>query len=131
MTDPHQPEQANTRAGGSSALLFIQLTSQTGGRTMKATLIHKRRFFYSPDAFAESVIWRLPTTSTAVMHTYKYRLAYVVNGKCVLRYDNETGKGDHRHYGSVEQPYYYRSIQQLMADFEADIKRWNNENRDI
>lgn len=98
---------------------------------MKATLLYKRRFSYSSNAFAESVIWRLPTTATAAIHSYKYRLAYVVNGKCVLRYDNESGKGDHRHYGGVELPYSYRSIKHLMADFAADIKRWNNENSDF
>jgi hypothetical protein len=32
-------------------------------------------------------------------HELWYRLALVVGGKCVLRYDNEAGKGDHRHVG--------------------------------
>ena len=27
-----------------------------------------------------------------------------VDGECVLRFDNETGKGDHRHFGGKEVP---------------------------
>jgi hypothetical protein len=98
---------------------------------MKATLLRKTRIIYSPDAFAELVIWTLPAATTPSIHTYKYRLAYVVDGRCVLRYDNEAGKGDHRHYGLTETIYRYRSIRQLIADFEADIERWNNENRHL
>jgi len=98
---------------------------------MKATLLQKRRISYSQDAFAEIVIWTLPTTATASIHAYKYRLVYVVNGRCMLRYDNEAGKGDHRHYGLVETPYLYRSLKHLMADFKADIERWNNENGNL
>jgi len=58
---------------------------------------------------------------------YKYRLAYIVNGKCVLRYDNERGKGDHRHFDGVESLYAFSSPDQLMADFNSDILRWNYE----
>lgn len=95
---------------------------------MKATLLQKRRILYSPNAFVEVVIWTLPSAAAASIHAYKYRLAYVVDGRCVVRYDNEAGKGDHRHYGLIETAYSYRSIKHLMADFEADIERWNNEN---
>lgn len=34
-------------------------------------------------------------------HPFKYRLAFMVNGKCILRYDNERAKGDHRHIEDV------------------------------
>lgn len=47
------------------------------------------------------------------MHSLKYRLAYVVEGECVLRYDNEAGKGDHRHVGTNETPYAFVSIDKL------------------
>ena len=61
---------------------------------------------------------------------YKYRLAYVVRGLCVLRYDNEAGKGDHRHFAGTEKPYPFSDVGQLIADFQRDIERWNNETRD-
>lgn len=57
----------------------------------------------------------------------KYRLAYVVQGECVLRYDNERGKGDHRHVGTTEWAYAFTTPDQLMLDFNADIARWNHE----
>jgi Family of unknown function (DUF6516) len=60
-------------------------------------------------------------------HGFKYRLAYVVASQCVLRYDNERGKGDHRHVGTVDAPYVFSTPDQLMADFNADIARWNHE----
>jgi hypothetical protein len=50
-----------------------------------------------------------------------------VAGQCVLRYDNELGKGDHRYIGSVETPYVFATPDQLMADFNADVARWNDE----
>ena len=61
---------------------------------------------------------------------FKYRLAYVVGGVCVVRYDNEVGKGDHRHYGEVESRYRFTTPDRLTADFQADIARWNRENSD-
>ena len=44
-----------------------------------------------------------------------------------LRYDNEREKGDHRHTEMAEEPYIFSTPDQLMADFEADITRWNHE----
>ncbi|MSP77015.1 MAG: hypothetical protein EXR12_12850 [Rhodospirillaceae bacterium] len=96
---------------------------------MVATLLTHRRIVLAEDAFAEIVVWRVPRPVQPSKHAYKYRLAYVVGGVCVLRYDNETGKGDHRHFGAVEKPYRFSTPERLMADFSADIERWNRENR--
>jgi hypothetical protein len=89
-----------------------------------------RRVADAHAGFAEYVIWQLPRPNPPSKHHFKYRLAYVVNRECVIRYDNEHGKGDHRHYGSRERPYAFSTPQQLVADFEADIARWNREDRD-
>nr|WP_235533534.1 MULTISPECIES: DUF6516 family protein [unclassified Roseateles] len=45
----------------------------------------------------------------------------------MLRYDNERGKGDHRHFGTQEMAYVFSKPEQLMLDFNADIARWNHE----
>jgi hypothetical protein len=37
-------------------------------------------------------------------------------------YDNERGKGNHRHFRGVEAPYKFNSVEQLMADFWADVR---------
>ena len=42
---------------------------------------------------------------------------------CLVRYDNETGKGDHRHYGNQEEDYNFQSIEQLVEDFRNDCIR--------
>jgi len=96
---------------------------------MKAVELICTRIVYSELAFAELVLWRLPKSLDGSLHKFKYRLAYVERGECVLRYDNEAGKGDHRHFGETESPYVFTSPEQLIADFQNDIVRWNNENR--
>ena len=40
-----------------------------------------------------------------------------------MRYDNEVGKGDHRHYGNREEPYRFIDVETLVRDFLADIAR--------
>ncbi|MGH8865340.1 MAG: toxin-antitoxin system TumE family protein [Burkholderiales bacterium] len=41
-------------------------------------------------------------------------------GRCLVRYDNETGKGDHRHYGTHQEGYRFVSLERLIQDFRAD-----------
>jgi hypothetical protein len=97
---------------------------------VEATLLVRDRIVYSESAFAELVLWRLLTPVNGGTHRFKYRLAYVVKGLCVVRYDNESRKGDHRHFGNKESSYVFVNPEQLMADFQKDIARWNRENRD-
>jgi len=95
---------------------------------MKAVKLIHTRIIYSESAFAELVLWRLPKPVIGSSHEFKYRLAYVVRRECVLRYDNESGKGDHKHFGGKENIYAFSTPDQLVADFQEDIERWNNEN---
>jgi hypothetical protein len=95
---------------------------------MKATLLVRNRIVYSKSAFAELVLWLLPASIEGSTHQFKYRLAYIVDGICVVRYDNERKKGNHRHFGEEEFAYTFVSPEQLVADFEKDIERWNSEN---
>ena len=96
---------------------------------MKATLLARTRIVYSSRSFAELVLWRVPDAVPGSAHEFKYRLAYVVDAECVIRYDNEVGKGDHHHFGSAETLYRFSTPEQLIADFQMDIARWNDENR--
>jgi hypothetical protein len=96
---------------------------------MEAVELICTRIVYSESAFAELVLWRLPKPLEGSLHGFKYRLAYIVFGECVLRYDNEVGKVDHRHFGKKECAYVFTTPEQLVADFQKDIARWNHENR--
>ena len=96
---------------------------------MNAVELVRTRITYSEAAFAKLVLWQVPKPVAGSTHRFKYRLAYVVRDVCVLRYDNEVGKGDHRHYGDKESIYKFTTPDQLVADFQRDIARWNNENR--
>ena len=95
---------------------------------MKAVELVRTRIVYSEVAFAELVLWQLPAPLKGSNHRFKYRLAYVVHGECVLRYDNEAGKGDHRHRGVKEALYKFTDPDRLMTDFLTDVTRWNHEN---
>ncbi|MGH8227989.1 MAG: toxin-antitoxin system TumE family protein [Steroidobacteraceae bacterium] len=95
---------------------------------MKARLLFRRRIVVSPIEFAELVLWQAPAPVKGSAHSYKYRLAFVVDNRCVVRYDNEAGKGDHRHYGEREQTYSFADVERLQADFMDDIRRWRDEN---
>ena len=97
---------------------------------MKATHLVRARIVYAENACAETVLWKVPMPTKGSAHCYRYRLAYVVDGKCKVRYDNEAVKGDHRHYGGRETPYTFTTPEKLIADFQRDIRRWNHENRD-
>ena len=91
---------------------------------MRAELLIDERHVLDARAFVEIVVWRLPRTAPGSAHRFKYRLALVVDGDCVLRYDNEAGKGDHRHVGNREEPYRFSDPDTLLADFWREIELW-------
>lgn len=93
-------------------------------KMVKATLIRKMRSFVRDGVFVEVVIWQVPVSVRGSRHDFKYSLALVSNGDCVLRYDNEAGKGDHRHMGATETAYPFTGVDGLIADFLADVKGW-------
>ncbi len=99
---------------------------------MKARLLLKSREVLSPTAFVERVLWLLPEPLPGSTHRIKYRLAFVADGVCVVRYDNERGKGDHRHVDDVESRYVFTTPEALLSDFWRDVAQWRqmHEHRD-
>ena len=96
---------------------------------MKAFVFVRARLAYSASAFAQLAPWQVPKPVAGSRHGFKYRLVYVVGGVCVLRDDNEGGKGDHRHVEGKESRCVFTTPDQLIADLQRDIARWNHENR--
>jgi hypothetical protein len=103
-----------------TALIVVILSN------MNARLMLDERHIVTEDAFVEMVVWRLPSPLPDSSHSFKYRLALVVNSTCVLRYDNEAGKGDHKHKGEEEIPYNFVSSQTLLNDFWNDVDNWRS-----
>jgi pyridoxal biosynthesis lyase PdxS len=104
-----------------------QLTTEGGVviiSNMKAVVLIDERHVIAEDAFVEIVVWQVPQPVRRSAHGLKYRLALVAEGECMLRYDNEAGKGDHRHVGEVETPYAFRSYERLLEDFWSDVEAW-------
>ncbi len=90
---------------------------------MKAELFLRDSFSISEAAFVEMVAWTMPFPVKGSIHMFKYRFVYVVNDVCVLRYDNEAGKGDHKHIGEMEVPYEFLTMDTLISDFLDDVER--------
>jgi hypothetical protein len=90
---------------------------------MRAKLLERSRTEINDAAFFEIVVWRVPRPILGSSHSYKYRFALIVNGECVLRYDNERGKGDHRHIGDREDAIEFTSLEALFDAFHADMER--------
>jgi hypothetical protein len=92
---------------------------------MDAELMIDERHVLAENAFVEIVVWRLPRSVRGSAHRFKYRLALVEDGVCVLRYDNEAGKGDHRHMGNIETRYNFTTPDALLSAFWRDVDmRW-------
>lgn len=90
---------------------------------MNATLRFQKRRTLPDGTIIEMVIWELPEKTAERPHGFKYRLYCGKGGRCLVRYDNEQGKGDHIHYGEREVPYRFTTLDRLRADFRADVAR--------
>jgi hypothetical protein len=86
-----------------------------------ATLVFRTRDAYA-GGIIEIVIWSVPRPVPPSQHGFKYRLAYVRDGQRVVGYDNERGKGDHRHLRDTEKPYRFKDVPTLLADFMRDVE---------
>ena len=90
---------------------------------MKAKLLVHRKERNEYGHITELKAWIVPGTEHTP-HGIKYSVVYIVNGVRVIGYDNERGKGDHRHFAGVEKLYSFISMEQLMRDFDADVIRY-------
>jgi hypothetical protein len=90
---------------------------------MKARLLYYRRMDYDDGAIVEMVLWRVPAPVLPATHGLKYSLFYGRPGVREVGYDNERGKGDHRHFRGTETAYRFVSVEKLMADFWRDVNR--------
>lgn len=90
---------------------------------MKATLIRHDRFNDAYGNIVEIKIWAVPA-SEHTPYGVKYSLVYVVAGVRVIGYDNERGKGDHRHIDGTEIPYRFKDVDTMVEDFANDVEEY-------
>jgi hypothetical protein len=85
-------------------------------------ILHRKRH-YDDGAISELSLWLVPQTVRGSAHAFRYRLFYGRPGELYVLYDNEPGKGDHRHYGEREEAYQFSTPERLIRDFMADVRR--------
>ncbi len=86
---------------------------------MKATLVLRRTETFEDGAALHIVVWLVPAPVPPTGHSFKYRLVYIKEGVRVVGFDNERGKGDHRHLHGDETAYAFTSIASLLEEFTA------------
>jgi hypothetical protein len=91
---------------------------------MPAEAIARAKEVRDDGSIVEIVIWRLDQPLHPCTHPFKYRLYFGRQGVCRVRYDNERGKGDHRHVLGIEQGYEFESLAKLLDDFQHDVETW-------
>jgi Family of unknown function (DUF6516) len=87
----------------------------------KAELVYHDKAFLDNGLIVEMTIWRLPVETTERPHALKYSLFFGRSGERIVGYDNERGKGDHRHYREREEIYAFTTVEALVSDFLADV----------
>lgn len=88
---------------------------------MNAELVIADKVVFDDGAIQEMVVWRVPAPVPPSSHGFKYRLFYGFVGRRLVGYDNERGKGDHRHIEDREEAYLFRDWETLIDDFLADV----------
>jgi hypothetical protein len=88
----------------------------------KAILVIDRKENRNDGSIIQAIVWELPGPLRGSSHRFKYRLYFGKNGICLVRFDNEQGKGDHKHIKGVESPYLFKDIATLLRDFREAIR---------
>ena len=91
---------------------------------MAAVLLAHAKEVRDDGSIVEIVIWQLPEPLPPSTHLYKYSLFYGIPGSRRVGYDNERGKGDHRHTAAGEEVYVFTTLEKLLDDFRRDVENW-------
>ena len=88
-----------------------------------AELIESEKFKLDDGSIVQIRVWRLPALTKERPHGLKYSLYFGRDGHRIVGYDDEAGKGDHRHYGHREERYEFTTFEQLLSDFWRDVRK--------
>jgi len=87
---------------------------------MSELIFHEKRIL-SEKELVEMKIWRVPK-SEDFPDRVKYSFVYVKNKERILGYDNERGKGHHRHYKNEETKIDFKDPETLLNQFKEEIE---------
>lgn len=90
---------------------------------MDAVLLERSKTVLPDGAIVEIVLWQVPEPVFGSRHLFKYRLFYGRDGRRLVGFDNERGKGDHCHLDGREHPYAFSTVAALLEDFRAEIAK--------
>jgi len=93
---------------------------------MPARLLYHYKRRYEDGSILEARVCELDRPVPGSGHRFKYRLFYGYPGRRLVGYDNERGKGDHRHAGTREERYAFTSLERLFDDFITDVDARRN-----
>ena len=89
----------------------------------RAEIIEDEKFRLDSGEIVQIKVWRLPEATKERPHGLRYRLFFGRPGERIVGYDNEAGKGDHRHYRDREERYSFTTLESLFADFWDDVRK--------
>ena len=93
----------------------------------KAEKILDVRNVFDDGSFLIIRVWQVTDPVPPSPHSFKYSFFYGRPGERLVLFDNERGKGDHKHIGEVESSYAFESIEKLTVDFLGEVKRMRSE----
>ena len=88
-----------------------------------ATRIYDAKYTADDGAIIEIVVWAVPAPVPGSAHGFKYRLFYGRPGERIIGYENERGKGDHKHVRGGETVYRFTTCEKLIEDLLAEVAR--------
>ncbi len=94
---------------------------------MRAKLVFRDKIIYDDGWIVQVVIWQVPSPVPPSEHGFKYRLYAGKDGQRIVGFDNERGKGDHKHLLGVEMAYEWFGIEALLRDFRREVEQQRGE----
>jgi len=86
-------------------------------------MVFSDKMLFEDGAIYQIKVWSVGRPVPPSEHGYKYSLYFGYPGERIVAYDNERGKGDHRHIRDAQFPYAFVSLARLIDDFAADVER--------
>lgn len=87
----------------------------------KAVLLLSRKTLYDDGSIIQVRVWSVAAPVPPSEHGYKCSLFYGRAGERIVGYDNEKGKGDHKHIQGRETSVRFETMDQLIDQFFADV----------